>query len=171
MPGSRGAARARASADRPLATSRDRRAAARRRRADGDNGSRPGRRQEGPTTTTAPPGNDDAENAAQLGDAIGVLAEWSRSRSRSRTERGAGAGRGGALCPARCRGLGQAEICGKFVWRDFYASYLWFRLFSIYGTSGNKEMPRICVPTANPPRWSTKQHCHGSCSLLGMSPL
>ena len=32
-------------------------------------------------------------------------------------------------------------------------------------------MPRICAPTANPPRWSTNQHWHGSCSLLGMSPL
>ena len=31
-----------------------------------------------------------------------------------------------------------------------------FRLFSIDGTSGNREMPRmIYVPTANPPRWST----------------
>ena len=37
-----------------------------------------------------------------------------------------------------------------------------FRLFSIYGTSGNREMPRTCVPTANPPRWYTKQHWHGS---------
>ena len=33
------------------------------------------------------------------------------------------------------------------------------RLFSVYGTNGNREMPRICVPTANPPRWSTKQFC------------
>jgi len=72
-----------------------------------------------PTTTTAPPGNDDAENAAQLGDAIGVLAKWSRSRSRSRTEQGAGAGRGGALCPARCRGSRASGNCGKSVWRDF----------------------------------------------------
>ena len=31
-----------------------------------------------------------------------------------------------------------------------------FRLFSIYGTSGNREMPRICFPTANPPRRSTR---------------
>ena len=45
-----------------------------------------------------------------------------------------------------------------------------FRLFSIYGTSGNREMPRIWVPTTNPPRWSTKQHWHGSCSLLGTLP-
>ena len=43
-----------------------------------------------------------------------------------------------------------------------------FRLFSICGTSGNREMPRICVPTANPPRWSTRQHRHGSFSLLGV---
>ena len=28
----------------------------------------------------------------------------------------------------------------------------------VYGTSSNREMPRICVPTANPPKWSTKQH-------------
>ena len=38
-------------------------------------------------------------------------------------------------------------------------------------------MPRIYVPTANPPRWPTRQHRHGSCSCLlgimgmGMSPL
>ena len=31
-----------------------------------------------------------------------------------------------------------------------------FRLFSIYGTSGNREMPRIYAATANPPRWSSK---------------
>ena len=43
-----------------------------------------------------------------------------------------------------------------------------FRLFLIYGSSGNREMPRICVPTANPPRFSTRQHQHGSCSLLGI---
>ena len=30
--------------------------------------------------------------------------------------------------------------------------------FSVYGTSGNREMPRICVLTANPPRWSSRQH-------------
>ena len=41
-----------------------------------------------------------------------------------------------------------------------------FRLFSIYGSSENREMPRISVTTANPPRWSTKQHLHGSCSLF-----
>ena len=38
-----------------------------------------------------------------------------------------------------------------------YHRYI-FRLFSIYGTSGYREMPRICVPTANPPRWYTKKH-------------
>ena len=43
-----------------------------------------------------------------------------------------------------------------------------FRLFLIYGASGNREMPPICVSTANPPRWSTRQHWHGSCSLLGI---
>ena len=32
-----------------------------------------------------------------------------------------------------------------------------FRLFSMYGNSGNRKMPRICVPTANPPkRWSSR---------------
>ena len=46
-----------------------------------------------------------------------------------------------------------------------------YGLFSIYGTSRNREMPRIPAPTANPPMWSTRQHWHGSCSFLGMSPL
>ena len=37
-------------------------------------------------------------------------------------------------------------------------------VFSVYGTSGNRdrEVPCACVPTANPPRWSTRQHRHGS---------
>ena len=43
------------------------------------------------------------------------------------------------------------------------------RLFSIYGTSRNREMSRIFFPTANPPRRATRQHRHDSCSLLGIN--
>ena len=38
---------------------------------------------------------------------------------------------------------------------DSYEHMYVFRLFSIYGTSGNREMPCICPLTADPPRWPT----------------
>ena len=44
-----------------------------------------------------------------------------------------------------------------------------FRLFSIYGTSGNREMPRICVPTANPPRCFYNRLGYAGLRLIAVS--